>query len=75
MFGSINLSHSDDPFNKDINGVQINTNWSDNGGKSTLSLNTEELPAGRSLNLTCQNIELKTEDSITYGAWEGEGTS
>ena len=71
QFGSINISRSDSQINRE--GIQINTNWTNIGGKSTLSLNVEKLPASQSLNLICQNIPLKIEDSISYVPPEGEG--
>ena len=72
----INISCSNSPsYYTTEAGVQIQTSRTDTGCISTLSLSAEILLAGRTVNLTCQNIQLKTEDSIskTYTHWALEG--
>ena len=73
--GNVTISCSNSPTDfTTISGVRIQTNKTDTGCISTLSLSAGTLPVDRSINLTCQNIQLRTEYSICYVVPKGEGT-
>ena len=67
----INISCSNSPSDNYAKepGIRIQTSLTDAGCMCTLSLSTEFLP----VNLTCQNIQLGTEDSRSFTALEGKG--